>query len=249
VSEHVHMEQIDGVTIIELRRAERRNALTPMMLQAFEQAVRTFAAQGSTRGVLIRGDGPCFCAGFDLSLCEHDAEGVVLAELLQGLSACAQAMRACPSPVVLCAHGAAIAGGCALLGGADVVVADAGAKLGYPVVTLGISPAVSAPFLARSVAHGAARARLLHPKLISGADAYAMGLVHELTDTPEQALDTATEIARTIASKPATALRATKAWLNELTPTEDAHAGLAASLALVGGDEERAFLPRVWAKK
>lgn len=249
MSEHVDTETREGVTVIELRRPDRRNALTPDMLRAFEHAVRTFAAQASTRAVLVRGEGPCFCAGFDLSLCEHDAARVVLAELLQGLSACARAMRECPAPVVLCAHGAAIAGGCALLGGADIVVADANAKLGYPVVTLGISPAVSAPFLARSVAHGAARARLLHPKLITGADAHAIGLVHELTDTPQQACSTAADIARTLAAKPPTALRATKAWLNELTPTGDADAGLAASLALVGGDEERELLARAWAKK
>ncbi|MBY0458098.1 MAG: HDOD domain-containing protein, partial [Gemmataceae bacterium] len=46
--------------------------------------------------------------------------------------------RECSAPIVLAAHGAAIAGGCALLGGADVVITHHEAKIGYPVVRLGI---------------------------------------------------------------------------------------------------------------
>src|SRR5690606_29099547 len=115
---------------------------------------------GRARTLLLCGEGRVFCAGFDLDACRGEGGDDALRRLLRGLSAAIAGLRAQERPVVVAAHGAAIAGGCALLGSADVVVADAGAKLGYPVARLGISPAVSAPFLAPAVGAGAGR-RLL----------------------------------------------------------------------------------------
>ena len=70
--------------------------------------------------VVLEGEGAAFCAGFDLSLCKENSDA--MKELLTGLSGVIRAMRGCPAPVVVAAHGAAIAGGCAMLAGADVVV-------------------------------------------------------------------------------------------------------------------------------
>ena len=47
--------------------------------------------------------------------------------------------------------GAAIAGGCALLTGADAVFVDDGTTAGYPVHGLGVSPAVTTPTLRQSI--------------------------------------------------------------------------------------------------
>src|SRR5690606_9036453 len=82
------------------------------------------------RALLLCGEGPVFCAGFDLDTCRGEGGDEALRRLLRGLSGAIAGLRAQERPVVVAAHGAAIAGGCALLGGADVVVADAGAKLG-----------------------------------------------------------------------------------------------------------------------
>ena len=138
----------NGVATITLARAEKRNACTPAMLTELEQAIR--GVRG--RVLVLTGDGDVFCSGFDLTLCKDDDR--VLGQLLGGLSACVRALRAMDMPVVVSAHGAAIAGGCALLGGCDVVVTNSDAKLGYPVLPLGISPAVSAPTCGRSRPHG-----------------------------------------------------------------------------------------------
>jgi methylglutaconyl-CoA hydratase len=155
-------------------------------------------------------------------------------------------MRACEVPVVAAAHGAAIAGACALLAGADVVVADQEAKLGYPVVRLGISPAVSAPTLAGAIGPGRARERLLDPGLIDGREGHRIGLVHELAATREEVLGRAREIALGLAGKPRGGVRATKRWLIEIERRMGASAidreGLEASLGLVGSEEQRRLL-------
>jgi len=239
-------EVAGSIAAVTLARPEKRNALTPEMLgslaSTFEHMPREIGA------VVVSGDGAVFCAGFDLKQCAADPSGETMRSLLAGLSVCVSAMRALERPVVLGVHGSAVAGGCALLGGADVVVAERSAQLGYPVVRIGVSPAVSAPFLGASVAPGAARARLVDPGVISAGRAMEIGLVHELCDGPGQTKERAADIARSLACKPGVGVRATKSLLNHITSpiTDRAQDGLGASLSLTGGDEERDRLGALW---
>ncbi len=237
----IRLEHDGPLAIVVLDRPDKRNALTPDMLAALRGGA--LEAAPTTRALMLRGEGPVFCAGFDLKMCRDAPDGSVMRSLLSGLSEAITALRALPIPVVAAAHGAAIAGGCALLGGADVVVADRGARLGYPVVKIGVSPAVSAPFLRLAVGDGASRARLVDPDLISGEEAARIGLVHELVDRPEEVLPRAMDAARHLAEKPHHAIAATKRWLGEIEAIGDnGRRALDVSLALAGSDEERARL-------
>ena len=225
---------------IMLHREAKRNALTPSMLTELTAAVLRAGEVGDA--ILLGGDGPVFCAGFDLEMAQSSPDGAVLRLLLSGLSDACRALRRHDRPVVIAAQGAAIAGGCALLGGADIVVSDRHATLGYPVVKLGISPAVSVPFLRLGVGDGQARCRTLRPETFPGEEAHRIGLVHELVDEPSAVLDRARTLAWELAQKPAEAIRATKAWLGRLEETDQnaaIDAALEASLGLTGGAEER----------
>lgn len=233
-------ERLGDIERLVLSRPERRNALTPAM---FEDLAGHVERAGDARVLLLLGEGTVFCAGFDLDLCVGEAGDGNLRALLEGLSRCIAALRALPCPVVVGVQGAAIAGGCALLGGGDVVIAQPAAKLGYPVTRLGISPAVSAPFM--GIAPGQARRLMLDPGLIDGRRAQAIGLVHELHDEPAAR---AMELAEELAAKPPHALAATKRWLNELSPA-NAGQGLDVSLSLVGSDESRRLLAAALQKK
>lgn len=237
------------VATLVLDRPDKRNALTADMLLNLREAKERAAQDPDVRVILLRGEGPMFCAGFDLDVCRDDP--FAMRSLLTALSNTIRVLRTSRCPMVMAAHGGAIAGGCALLGGADVVVADGAAKFGYPVTRIGVSPAVSSPFLRQMVAEGAARARLLDSELIEGRRAHALGLVHECVDRPEDVLPRAKEVARALALKPPGSMEATKRWLSELDGSTDAHAidgSLHASLGLAGGDEERAMLAKFWEK-
>jgi len=243
--ETIHRED-RSIALVLLDRPEKRNALTPEMLETLCEALEL--APMSHDAIVLGGEGKLFCSGFDLSLCKADPSGGVMRSLLTGLSRACTIMRRTEKPVVIAAHGAAIAGGCALLGGADVVVCDSNAKLGYPVTKIGVSPAVSAPFLANNVTLGAARELLLLPELISGEAAHAKGLVHELVQTREEVRERAVAIASDLANKPPHAYAATKCWLNELELTTHdlvIKLGLDASLSLTGGEEEQRLLAQL----
>ncbi len=240
----------DQIAIISLNRPDKRNAMTPEMLDELCEALANVSndIKNECRAIAFIGTGKTFCAGFDLKMCAKDPSGETMRSLLSGLSQAVRMMRDLPIPVVLGVHGAAVAGGCALLGGADIVIADQNAKLGYPVVKIGVSPAVSAAFMMSSITPGAVRNRLVDTDLINGTQAMNIGLVHETVDSVEGVRNRTIERANQLASKPGIACRATKEWLNEITSsmTDHAQAGLNTSLSLTGSLEEQERLAALW---
>lgn len=239
------------VAVIRLSRPERRNALTLAGMRALRDAVRDSGSRADARVLLIEGEGDTFCAGFDLDECRAEPGGSVMRSFLALLSETIGLLRALDTPVVIAAHGAAVAGGCALLSAADLVITNDAARLGYPVVRLGVSPAVSSPFVARAVGPGATRSLQLDPGLIGGREAVRLGMAYESLPDAAGVRPRALELAEQLAAKPAHALAATRSWLRELeslTP-EEAGAALDASAALAGGEEERALLAGAGGKR
>lgn len=235
-----------GVAHLVLDRPDKRNALTPEMLASLISGVTQIEATPA-RVLLLRGEGSVFCAGFDLTLCRDHPDGAMMRSLLSGLSEAIRSLRSQRRPVVIAAHGAAVAGGCALLGAGDVVITNDQARLGYPVVRLGVSPAVSAPFLRLRTAGGAARERLLDPSVITGKEAQRIGLVSRSVATPAEVHESALAEARALAEKPPTAMAATRRLIEEIEDVrETGWRALAVSLSLTGKDEERRLLPSVW---
>jgi len=243
-------EQGKGVAEVILDRPEKRNALTPEMLRDLAAAIDDLGSAADVRAIVVRGAGERFCAGFDLDLCRDDPSA--LGELLTALSAAIRAMRRVAKPVVVGAHGAAIAGGCALVGGGDVVVVDRGAKLGYPVVLLGVSPFVSAPTLVGAVGEREARRRMVDPAVFDGDEAKRIGLASVLVDLAEDVRPRAQLEAIKLAAMPPMAMAETKRWLNRVEGVDDDgpfDRALAGSMSLVGGAEERALLATMWERK
>ncbi|MBC7833855.1 MAG: enoyl-CoA hydratase/isomerase family protein [Phycisphaerales bacterium] len=242
-----------AIGLVTLARPDKRNALTPEMLTALRHAVNDLAP--AVGAIVLEGersgDRNVFCAGFDLSLCQGNDGDSVLEAMLVGLSAAVRTLRSAEVPIVAAAAGAAVAGGCALLGGCDIVVTDSQSKIGYPVVKLGISPAVSAATLRTLIGEGRARERLLDPAVITGAEAGRIGLAHEVMASSAEVAPRAAAIARELAAKPRAGIVATKSWLNQLDGSIDARWAdrtLAASLSLVGGIEQHRLLPQAWSR-
>jgi methylglutaconyl-CoA hydratase len=246
--------EYNGVRVITLDRADKRNAMTPEMFTRLRKAV---GEVGDARALVLGGEGAVFCGGFDLKMC-LDVPGT-LRTLLIELSAVIGELRMLDIPVLIAAHGAAIAGGCALLGAADHVVTNDDAKLGYPVVKLGVSPAVSGPFLRRLVGDGRCRERLLDVELVSGKEAARIGLVSESMARAEDVPARAIEVAGALAAKPGIGVREMKRWLREVEDADarargfadaadEAQRALRASLSIAGEAEERERLGAMFAK-
>jgi methylglutaconyl-CoA hydratase len=214
----VHHQHTDsGILQITLNNPEMRNAINIEMFDAIDEAIEQTNTQ--TKCVLLKGEGVIFCSGFDMKACAGNLP--LLEQYILRLTALIRTLRRLPAPVVVAAHGAAIAGGCAILTGCDFAIGSQVAKYGYPVHRIGISPAVTIPTLFQKLGEGRARTLVLSGEIIDGSDAYAIGLLSHLEETDEQAIVTANELAEALAQKPPIALRATKRWLNELDGSLD----------------------------
>lgn len=251
----VQFEQQERCFTITLNDPARRNALGLPMFDALDSALR--AARESTGGTAppdgasilrLRGAGQVFCAGFDLEACAGSDGQRVLASLLERLSSVVRALRRGPWVAIAEVHGAALAGGCALLSACDFVVVAESAQLGYPVHRIGVSPAVTAPLLAPAMGFGASRALLLSGELIRGVEAVRRGLATHVV--PDAELASATDaLVKRLLEKGPVALLATRRLLNLLDGSDtDASfdRACAASLANCGSEESTHMLRAFW---
>lgn len=240
----VRLETYDRIAVVVLSRPDKRNAMTPEM---FEQLWAIIPPEDQIDGLVLAGDGPVFCGGFDLKLC-HQVPGTA-STLLRMLSETIVKLNRRDHPVVIAAKGAAIAGGAALLGAADLAIGDRAGQYGYPVVRIGLSPAVSFPFLRTLVSDGSARERLLDSGLVTGEEAKRIGLLHECRDIAEDVGPRALRACKALASKPRHAFAATKQLLRELAGAEaEAARALGVSLQTAESDECRERLAALFEK-
>jgi methylglutaconyl-CoA hydratase len=124
-------------------------------------------------------------------------------------------MRALPKPVIAAVRGRALAGGAGLMTACDIVLAGAGAQVGYPEVLRGFVPAMVMTMLRRLAGEKAALDLVLTGRTLSAAEALAGGLVSRVV--PDADLEReAGELARTLAAAPSSALALTKQLFYQL---------------------------------
>lgn len=73
--QHIAFEKERGRARITLNRPEKHNAISGQMQRELHQALWEADADPEVHAMLIRGAGPSFCAGFDLTGYEEIREG------------------------------------------------------------------------------------------------------------------------------------------------------------------------------
>ena len=175
------------VLTLTLNRPRRRNALSRSLVNALREAIEAAAGDGSTRAIVIRGEGPTLCAGGDISEYAHAPDGEGAREDGHALRALLVAMTESPLPILGRAHGGIFGGGIGLLSACDLVVAADTATFSLSEARLGIVPAVISPFVIAAIGSRQARARMLRAAPFDADTALRIGLVHDLA--PDGDLD------------------------------------------------------------
>jgi methylglutaconyl-CoA hydratase len=121
-------------------------------------------------------------ASAELTLEENVADANALRRMLE-------AIDGCPAPVVALVHGHALGGGVGLVACSDIVVAHERTAFAFSEVKLGIVPAVISPFALRKIGESAARRWFVTGERFDAATALRLGLVHEVTDDLDGALE------------------------------------------------------------
>jgi enoyl-CoA hydratase len=173
----------------------------------------------AVRAVVLAAEGRGFCAGVDIKEIQQDQkEGkAALIAVNRGCYAAFAAVYECEVPVIAAVHGFCLGGGIGLVGNADIVVASEDATFGLPEVDRGALGA--ATHLARLVPQHRMRAMVYTGAKATAAELHAYGSVLRVVDRGALRNE-AREVAREIAKKSPTVIRAAKQSLNGIDPVD-----------------------------
>ena len=193
--EHILYESDDTLALVTMNRPKKRNALSLDHMQELIDCLKAIGETGEAPVVVLRGSGPAFCAGHDLSeMVGRDPE--FYRHLFDVCCELMQTIQAIPQPVIAQVHGVATAAGCQLAATCDLVVASEDARFATPGVKIGLFCSTPMVALSRSVGQKKAMEMLLTGEFISAEEALAEGLVNKVV--PAEQLETET---RTLAEK------------------------------------------------
>jgi methylglutaconyl-CoA hydratase len=181
-----------GIGIITLNRPERHNAFDDVLIAELSTAIGRMSADPAVRVLVISSTGKSFCAGADLNWMKRAAD-YSSEENLRDARALAEMLRRlaqCPKPTIARVQGPAFGGGVGLLACCDVAISTFDAEFSLTEVKLGLIPAVISPHVIAAIGERYARRYMLTAERFSAAEAYRIGLLHELV-TDATALDEA----------------------------------------------------------
>lgn len=207
----------DGVATITLNRPHVMNAMDADMIRRLRAAAERCAEDASARAVVIRGNGPAFLAGGDVSVFRANLPG--LPDLVRAgareLHHAIAALRRAPKPVLASVHGAVAGAGVSLVAAVDLAIAAEDAKFMMAYSRIGTSPDGGATWtLPRLLGHRRALELMLLSDPIDARTALQIGLVNWVTDTARLAAETAA-IAKRLANGATVALAETRRLVYE----------------------------------
>ncbi len=224
----VHYEERGHVALITIDRPERRGAMNLQSYLELASGWRKAAANADIRSVVITGVGDSYCAGADLKefIPEVAAEAKARAErgegpeAAQGSGGMAESssdltfavLRGIdyPKPIIAAVNGPCVASGMEMLLGTDMRIASPDAVFGLPEVKRGLfASGGSTVRLPRQIPYVHAMDLLLTGRYISAEEALQFGLINRIVEKPKL-LETAMELANTIAANSPGAVTATK---------------------------------------
>lgn len=186
---HTIITEVDGaVGLITLNRADRHNALDETLIAELTDGLLALEANPEVRIVVLSASGKSFCAGTDLNWIKRAAHQSAEENLqdTQALARLLATLNGLAKPTVARIQGSAYGGGAGLIAACDIAVATYDALFAFTDVKLGLIPGVVSPYLLAAIGPRYARRYLLSSERISAAEAYRIGLVHEIVPSEEQ---------------------------------------------------------------
>ncbi|MBY0271597.1 MAG: enoyl-CoA hydratase/isomerase family protein [Burkholderiales bacterium] len=173
-----------GNVTITLNRPEVHNAFDPEMVHALTATLADIAADDSIRAVVIAGAGKSFCAGADIS---HMRQSAKFTKAQNYKAACESArmfhaLYTLNKPTIAAVHGAVRGGGCGLVAACDIAIASRSATFRLSEVKIGVVPAMISPYVIGAIGERQARRYMLSGEEFDCAEAWRIGLVHDLVE-------------------------------------------------------------------
>jgi methylglutaconyl-CoA hydratase len=181
------LETRNAIALVTLDRPEVHNAFDERLIAELTRALRAAEADENVRAIVLLGAGASFCAGADLNWMREMAGFSKAENLTDAKALCAMlaTLATLAKPTVARVHGAAFGGGAGLVACCDVAIAARDATFAFSEARLGLVPAAISPYVVEAIGARAARRLFLTGERFAAAEAYRIGLVHELVPAEE----------------------------------------------------------------
>ncbi|GAB7358637.1 hypothetical protein MBLNU230_g3867t1 [Neophaeotheca triangularis] len=178
------------VATITLNRPEHFNAISPELPQELRAAVKLANSDAQVHCIVIKGNGPGFCGGYDLSISAEKAERGTTAgsqdtsngydplldyQMMKEYTECYAELFHSHKPTIAQVHGAAVAGGSDIALCCDLVVMAEDARIGYTPTRVWGCPTTA--MWTYRLGPEKAKRMLFTGDLVDGKTAADMGLV------------------------------------------------------------------------
>lgn len=185
MDEPVTTRREGDVLEVILNRPARRNALDVATAKSLVHAVGR--ASATVRAVLLRAEGPAFCAGGDIVAMQaglDDGEGQHPPRILaEAVHAAVLAIATSSVPTVAALHGQVVGGGVGLAAACDVRVAARSLRLRLAFSSVGLSADSGTTwFLPRLIGHARAAEWLLCDRPVDAQEALEAGFVTRVVE-------------------------------------------------------------------
>jgi len=229
----VHTVVDDHVATITLDSQHNRNALSIQLLDELHAGIDQ-AESADARAIVLRHEGPAFCAGADLKeRSDGPPDATPMVSALQRLMDTER-------PTIAAVDGAVRAGGIGLMASCDLVVVDSSTTFALTEVRIGVAAAIISVPILRRVPAGKIATAMLTGEAFDASEARSIGLV---THVAEDVASTVAALVDGIRSGAPRAVRETKALLRSVPDmTRDAAFVAMAELSnelFAGPDAER----------
>ncbi len=206
----------DGIATLSLNRPEVMNAMNEATMLALRSAAERLERDTAVRVIVLRGEGPAFCAGGDVAQFHGgiDALPDTVVQFGREMHFAFLALRRSPKPVLAVVHGVVAGAGFSLLCAADLAIAAADTRFTLAYANIGASPdGGSSHFLPRLTGYKRAMQLALLPEMFDAATALAYGLVNWTFPAADLAAE-AQRLVRRLANGPTHAYAEAKQLMN-----------------------------------
>ena len=210
----------NSVYTLTLNRPEKKNSLSPELVENLLDALEKLAADDAVRVVVLRGLGDeAFCSGYDIRSLPNQLSDDVR-EKLKNLNPVENLFKAVvnfPFPIIAMINGVAFGAGCELSACCDIRIGADDIRMGMPPAKLGLAyPWTGLQRFIQAIGLKSTRELFYTGRTYEGNRLKELGLVDYLL--PRNELDAFTyEMAVEIASNAPLALKGTKRILNLLS--------------------------------
>lgn len=231
-SSAVDVSRRNDVALVTLNRPDAKNALDAAFVAELDGALQTLDTDPRVRAIVLLGAGPSFCAGEDFRSIRTRADAQAVAHLLATLAEL-------PKPTIARVHGDAAGAGVGLVACCDIAIAAQEATFALPATKLGLVPATVAPYLIEAIGARPARRYMLTAEPFDAAEAYRIGLVHDLVPSVEALDARINELLGALLTAGPNAQAAVKALVRDIVPERSVADAAKRSANIAASDEGR----------